>query len=138
MDKTGLQSFFDLGISLNLLNKYVIVEKGHGTKIYINSANIQVTTVYDNVEYIAIMEEPKKKLHNRNVPNVNVTYQPSSKPTGTTIIIKGYNNNRRGDFTHERLKDYVKWFTKIGSIEREIGITKHNSFVLFLQGIDKN
>lgn len=38
MDKEGLQSFFDLGNSTRRDDKNTIGEKGHGTKVYLNSA----------------------------------------------------------------------------------------------------
>ncbi len=138
MDQSGLQSFFDLGNSLNRENENAIGEKGHGTKVYLNSAKIEVQTVRDGLKYNAVMESPIRQLHDRKIPEVNVTYDTTNEDNGTTIRIIGYNNNRREKFTHAILKDYIKWFTKIGSIELELGLKNNENVILILKGIDKN
>lgn len=45
MDIEGLQSFFDLGNSTRREDPNSIDEKGHGTKVYLNSSKIEVVTV---------------------------------------------------------------------------------------------
>jgi hypothetical protein len=136
MDRNGLQSFFDLGNSLRRGCKTAIGEKGHGTKVYLNSEKIEVCTVCNGVKYIAVMDSPNRKLHNRQLPEVIVQTETCSEENGTTIHIRGYNHNRRGEFTHAKLKDYIKWFTKMGSIELEFGITKYKDVTLLLKGVD--
>jgi len=44
MDKKELQAFFDLGNSTTRDNPETIAEKGHGTKVYFNSKEINVET----------------------------------------------------------------------------------------------
>lgn len=139
MDIEGLQSFFDLGNSMRRGDKKTIGEKGHGSKVYFNSKKIDVITVKDKKIYRASMEDPNKKLFDREIPIVNVESDivEDEMLSGTKIVIQGYNNNRRDKFTHANLKDYIMWFTKMGSIENEFGITKNESVVLKLKGIDE-
>ncbi len=139
MNQDGLQSFFDLGNSLRRNDPTKIGEKGHGTKVYFNSKNIEVNTVANGIRLKATLEEPFKTLFDRKIPSVivdKIEAEPDT-PNGTEIIIRGYNNNRRDRFTHERLKDYVVWFTKFGSIEtvfRKPEITLQ----LLLKGLDRD
>lgn len=125
MDEQGLKSFFDLGNSMRRDSKEdtgAIGEKGHGTKVYFNSKKIEVITAKNGIKYHAVMEEPKRNLFNHVIPTVSVTSETNDGMTGSRIIIYGYNENRRDKFTHSRLKDYVLWFTKFGSVERCFGI----------------
>ena len=139
MDVDGLQSFFDLGNSLRRSDENAIGEKGHGTKVYFNSAQIEVFTIKDGIKYHALMKEPNRKLHNHEMPEVEVDIaEMTSEPTGTVIYILGYNNNRRDKFTHAQLKDYILWFTKFGSVEREFGIDKNIGVELELKGVDED
>lgn len=138
MDRTGLQSFFDLGNSLRRQDKDSIGEKGHGTKVYFNSNKIEVLTWKDGKEYHAIMDNPYRKLYNRQVPKVTVEEKEcETNSSGTKIVIWGYNNNRRDKFTHEILKDYILWFTKHGSIEKVINPDKYKT-ILHLQGLGRD
>ena len=137
MDAEGLKSFFDLGNSSRRLDQEAIGEKGHGTKVFFNSKKIEVVTVKNEIRYRAEMDEPKKKLFGHRIPKVNVTTEEvDGATTGTTILIYGYNNNRRDKFTHEQLKDYIRWFTKFGSVEKEFGIEKNSDVILKLKGVD--
>jgi hypothetical protein len=139
MDEAGLQSFFDLGNSLRRGDPQSIGEKGHGTKVYFNSARIEVITTKKGQTYHATMLSPFKKLFNREIPTVDVTeILPARSETGTTVAIVGYNNNRRELFTHERLKDYIQWFTKFGSIETSFDLKDHVGMELHLTGLDRS
>ncbi|OOQ56911.1 ATP-binding protein [Mucilaginibacter pedocola] len=139
MDKIGLQSFFDLGNSLRRGIDDKIGEKGHGTKVYFNSSEIIVTTIKDGRKLIASMKDPIKKLHNRIIPTVDVIIQSADEndQNGSEIQIKGYNLNRREKFTHEELKDYILWFTKIGSVEQFFGINEHSDVIISLKGLNR-
>lgn len=138
MAQQQLQAFFDLGNSTKRDDKETIGEKGHGTKVFFNSAKIVVKTFNGGVGYEATMADPHKKLHQRIVPEVDVVVSeaPADKH-GTEITIYGYNNNRRDKFTHERIKDYILWFTKFGSVERLHGFVKHQDTRLTLKGLDE-
>lgn len=137
MDIDGLQSFFDLGNSTRRDNEAAIGEKGHGTKVYLNSSKIEVNTVRNEKKYIAVMDSPIRQLHQHTTPSVSVSVEDTRESNGTTIIITGYNNNRRDKFTHEQLKDYIMWFTKMGSSESVFGETKYDNVKLKLKGVDK-
>lgn len=138
MDEKGLASFFDLGNSLRRGDENSIGEKGHGTKVLFNSRKIEVITVKDEKKYHAVMNEPSRELFERRIPKVKVTIDDDETvPSGTSICIWGYNNNRRDKFTHDQLKDYILWFTKFGSIEREFGIEKNSNVKLKFKGIDR-
>jgi len=138
MDINGLQSFFDLGNSLRRKDKNSIGEKGHGTKVYFNSKEIQVLTWQNGVELTARMNKPFNKLYNGEIPKVEVEKkQIEEKSSGTKITIWGYNNNRRDKFTHDILKDYILWFTKHGSVEKAFESDKYGT-LLFLQGLGRD
>ena len=138
MDEKGLASFLDLGNSLRRGDENSIGEKGHGTKVFFNSRKIEVITVKDEKKYHAVMNEPSRELFERRIPKVKVTIDDDETvPSGTSICIWGYNNNRRDKFTHDQLKDYILWFTKFGSIEREFGIEKNSNVKLKFKGIDR-
>ena len=137
MDKEGLQSFFDLGNSLHRGDPDTIGEKGHGTKVYFNSKKIEVITKKDGSSFHAIMNEPFRKLHNREVPNIDVkTENIDSSEAGTEIYIYGYNNNRRNQFSHKILQDYIMWFTKQGAIENQFD-PQCQEVVVYLKGLEK-
>lgn len=139
MNKEGLQSFFDLGNSLNKHNPDAIGEKGHGTKVYLNSSYIEVRTAKDGKFYKASVNEPYRKLFSGEIPEITV--EVNDNPNflkGTEIIIKGYNRNRREKFTHEILMDYILWFTKFGSVERMFAIDKNSTAKLYLKGLNAN
>lgn len=138
MNKEGLQSFFDLGNSLRRNDPAAIGEKGHGTKVYFNSRQIDVKTKNGGKIYHAIMNDPFRKLHQREVPTVAVNIKDSpNDDSGTEIIILGYNNNRREKFTHEILKDYIMWFTKHGAIESQFH-PHREEMRFFLKGLGRN
>ncbi len=136
MDKDGLQSFFDLGNSTRRNNDESIGEKGHGTKVYLNSSKIEVVTINNGNKYTATMDSPIRQLHKHITPEVVVTTEETSEKNGTTILITGYNNNRRDKFTHAQLKDYILWFTKMGSCEAVFNKDKYINTTLVLKGID--
>lgn len=118
MSSDELQNFFDLGNSTRREDSSAIGDKGYGTKVYFNSRKIEVRTSMGNSGLHAVMDDPFRKLHDREIPTVHVT-SLTDFPRGTEIRILGYNNNRRDKVTHYILKDYISWFTKHGSIENQ-------------------
>lgn len=137
MNELGLKSFFDLGNSLRRNDENTIGEKGHGTKVYFNSRKIEVVTYSNGKQYQATMNEPSRKLFDRQLPRVSVNVSDCQSQKGTKIIITGYNNNNREKFVHCILKDFILWFTKFGSIERCFDLHQYSDVVLKLKGIDK-
>lgn len=136
MGKDQLQSFFDLGNSTRRMDETSIGEKGHGTKVYFNSRKIEVETSNGNIGLHAIMDDPFRKLFDRRIPEINVSYDENI-PIGTKITIYGYNNNRRDKFTHHILKDYIFWFTKHGAIENQFNELS-TKVTLLLKGLGAN
>lgn len=136
MTPEQLQSFFDLGNSTRRGDEKAIGEKGHGTKVYFNSKKIEVkTSTTGDKGLFAVMDEPFRKLFDREIPTVEVS--PAEGITkGTEVIIYGYNNNRRDKFTHAILKDYILWFTKHGSVENHF-LKPDTDVNLLLKGLGK-
>lgn len=133
MRKEQIQNFFDLGNSTRRGDEGSIGEKGHGTKVYFNSNRIEVKTSCEGISFSAVMDEPFKKLFDREIPTVDVS-RVDSLEQGTEITILGYNNNRRDKFTHAILKDYINWFTKHGSIEAQFSDSS-KEVCLLLKGL---
>lgn len=137
MDRTELQSFFDLGNSTRRGDNATIGEKGHGTKVYFNCKRLEVDTQKNGERLVAHMDAPFTKLHARQIPEVVVSPTASETKTGATAVtIYGYNNNRRERFTHARVKDHIIWFTKFGSIEKEFGVRDLEEVKLHIKGLD--
>lgn len=135
MTREQLQNFFDLGNSTRRGDSDSIGEKGHGTKVYFNSNRIEVRTSCGETGFLAVMDEPFKKLFDRQIPSVEVANVGDAKK-GTEIVIFGYNNNRRDRFTHSILKDYINWFTKHGAIENQFS-KSYRKVALLLKGLER-
>jgi hypothetical protein len=139
MGRSELQSFFDLGNSTRRKDKSTIGEKGHGTKVYFNAKKLIVDTQREGTRFVACLDAPFSKLHDRKIPEVIVREEPSeTAATGTSVTIYGYNNNRRERFTHSRLRDHILWFTKFGSVERQFGIDALANVKIQLKGLDQD
>ena len=143
MGQSGLQAFFDLGNSTrrdqHIQDPTLIGEKGHGTKIFFNSEQVNVTTTDGTTVFHATMEKPFRDLHDRIIPKVTWQERPNGGDfKGTCIQILGYNRNRRDMFSHAQLKDHIQWFTKHGSIERQFTEIAMNAPVLRLKGVDRS
>jgi sensor histidine kinase regulating citrate/malate metabolism len=77
MDQTTIRAFFDLGNSSNRGNPDAIGEKGHGTKVYFNSSEVDVVTICNGKQIHAKMADPYKKLFSRELPDVTVEEEPA-------------------------------------------------------------
>ena len=137
MDEEGLQSFFDLGNSFRRNDNSKIGEKGHGTKIYFNSRKVIVETSDGEVRRTAEMDQPMRALHDRKIPKVNVSASSETNSPCTKITILGYNNNRRDQFTHANIRDYIKWFTRAGSIQWIFNSDAERPVQIHLKGLDR-
>ena len=123
MTAAQLQNFFDLGNSTRRDDSAASGEKGHGTKVYFNSARIEVETSTGGHGLHAVMEQPFRKLYDRQIP-IAIVNSKDGLSRGTKVTIFGYNNNRRDKFTHPILKDYIGWFTKHGAVENQFANPK--------------
>ncbi len=139
MGREELQNFFDLGNSTRLDEPDSIGEKGHGTKVYFNARKVVVDTQRNGVRLVATLDSPLTKLYGHQIPEAIVTPSASeTQASGTAITLYGYNNNRKERFTHERLKDHIRWFTKFGSVEKAFGPSSHSDIKLRLKGLDRD
>ena len=138
MDQQELQSFFDLGNSPRRGDDNKIGEKGHGTKIYFNSQKVVVETTDGTVRQTAEMNQPMQILRSGKIPTVKVTSSLEASDPGTTVTIWGYNNNQRDQFTHDIIRDYIKWFTRAGSIEWIFNSNSQDHVRILLKGLDRN
>jgi hypothetical protein len=143
LNKARLESFFDLGraTAIEAGNSFSrIGYKGHGTKTYFNSRNLEVFSDSADCSVYAIMESPLQKLMADEMPQYGYEIEPKkNEKTGTTITIRGYNmNQNKRDFAHKVLLDHVQWFTRFGSIEKEFGIKEHGDCSLLLQGLGRS
>ena len=137
MDRDKLQAFFDLGNSTSRERGDAIGEKGHGTKIYYKSSRIEVVTCMQGKTLRALVANPYESLAGGLKPQIEVTSRPTEiGEHGTDIYVDDYNHSIRDRFTHSCLKDYILWFTKMGSIELQFDIKRHDKVKLLLQGID--
>ena len=76
---------------------------------------MEVETQKNHTCYKAIMDSPHNKLHDGQVPVVEVESRAVNDDAHyTKITILGYNGNKMRLFNHDRLKDYILWFTKMG------------------------
>ena len=140
-------AFFDLGNSTTAENDSQINAvtrrigyKGHGTKTYYNSREIEVRSCTGRSVCYAVMDSPLQKLMNNEMPEYEYELEERNEgETFTEITIRGYNMNRdKRDFAHDVLKDYVLWFTRFGSVEHEFGISNNQEKILYLQGLDRS
>lgn len=128
INEVTLKSFFGLGFSTRLEfdefgNKIsdTIGEKGHGTKIYFNSRNIELISIKNSKKIHALLENPIQTLKSRNytMPEVRYEISDSTDSCETLIKIFGYNLNNQSGFSHNEIKDYIYWFTKFGSLKKK-------------------
>lgn len=76
-------------------------------------------------------------MYDNKIPSVDVTQIDITNNfnKGTRIEIYGYNSNQRQQFTHDRLKDYILWFTKHGSVDNIFYPDKYRHVKVHLKGL---
>lgn len=143
MTKEEIIDFWSLGRSYKRKNKEEFIGcKGHGTMIYLKAKYIQIQTTNENSAYKSFCVDPMHCLLN------NKFYEPqlekierSKDGTGTEIILEGYIEDEtafsKRIFKYEDIKDYIEWFTKHGSIEKEFGYNERAGCKLELKVFDK-
>jgi len=112
---SALEAFFNLGDSNK--NENQIGSKGHGTKIYYKSKKIKLNTWKDD-KYIQAETEDEhlwKTLCIPKLPSYHYIETPDFKGKGTTIVIEDFLSNHNTFESIESLKDYILWYTIIGS-----------------------
>jgi hypothetical protein len=136
MDENEVKAFFDLGNSTRRQDPETIGEKGHGTKVYLNSKKICVTTIKNNKKITGITKNPYSELYAGRKPVIEVLVTDEQSPSGTTIEIWEYNKNRRDRFTHAIIKDHILWFTRHGGIDVISENCRYKNVELFIKGLD--
>lgn len=132
-------NFWDLGNSLSQSDPKKIGEKGHGTKIYLRSSQVIVRTytgegdAYESICSDAFAKLSEGKLHTPKIRKLN---HPIQK--GTCIRVENYNNSVQTNYTQLAVKDYILWFTKLGSFELEIPGRQRPNFHVELQCLDRD
>jgi hypothetical protein len=131
-------NFWDLGNSNSRNDQEKIGEKGHGTKIFLRSDRIFVQTINDGIATESECLNPFQSLSSGNIhkPIIRENVQNIHISQGTYIRIEGYNNNQFTKFVQMTVKDYIFWFTKLGSFESEFNLPKPD-FKVQLKMADK-
>lgn len=144
-DGTGMtnevitRDFWGLGYSPSRQRSDAIGEKGHGTKIYLRSERIEVRTQSSEGAHESICDRPLKALSQKRLHEPRLrAIPPFREHSGTRIRIIGYNDNERSKFIRDIVKDYLLWFTKIGSVERIFKIDRHAGFKVRLKCLDQD
>lgn len=137
--------------------------KGHGTKVYFNSEQLEVVS-YDGTSapVLCRLPDPRGELADGKVPAAEIeelTLEALKSKReqwgipelgtgpGTSIRVTGYHQNSKSGLEHDRLRDYVLWFTRWGSWRPKLcAVTSTTSSEvedlrecsLFLRGLGRN
>lgn len=137
MDKdTIINNFWNLGDSKSRENNKSIGEKGHGTKIYLRSDKVVVHTSDGKNSYESECEGAFTQLNAGKVHCPLVRESAEKFPRGTSITIEGYNNNQRAKLKQDIIKDYLYWFTVLGTIEPQFEKKDIRDFKVYLKALD--
>ena len=117
--QTLSENFWNLGDSKSKGKRDKIGEKGHGTKIYLRSDKVIVQTNDGINSYESVCEGAFAALNAGTVHMPRVRESSVEFEKGTFIRIEGYNNNERSTMTQNVLKDYLYWFTVLGTVENQ-------------------
>ncbi len=110
--------------------------KGHGTKDYFNSDSLEILS-YDGASapVACSLSDPRGELAEGRVPTADIQEitleelkERRSKwdmhdlgtARGTSIRVTGYHQNIKAGLEHDRLRDYILWFTRWGSWEPKL------------------
>ncbi|WP_318616771.1 ATP-binding protein [Sporosarcina sp. YIM B06819] len=134
--ETLIRNFWGLGYSdKGEGSTETIGYKSHGTMIYLRSEQIIMDTYHTTGSYRSQASHPLSELSQGNMFEFSAEEleNPSGK-RGTEITLIGFNQNVSEDFSHDKMKDYIYWFTKTGTFEKELGYQPRN-FTVYLKGI---
>lgn len=140
MNAKRIRAFFDLGNSKWDGSRRTIGKKGHGTKVFYRSERVEVEAVNKKHEkFKALADKPWIWLQKEKVPPVTIDgpVLVEGEQHGTTIRIIGFFDNKASFFEHERMKDYIKWFTAYGTVKRFFNCEEVDIH-LELKGVDRN
>lgn len=141
MTMDRMHAFFDLGNSKWDQGTAIIGRKGHGTKIFYRSERVEIQTVNVNHEKIsAVVDKPWIQMQKKQVPRARIDGPfPSGEEDkqGTTIRVIGFFDNKASFFEHDKMKDYIRWFSAWGSVKPMFS-PEDTTKCLELQGVDRN
>jgi hypothetical protein len=169
MDTDGIKSFLNLSDSVKppspppkRVRRRMTGYKGHGTKVYYNSDELEILTYHDGSTPIYCkVADPRGHLAEGKCPSAVIEtisleellrrrtdwgFDSLALQSGTSIRVVGYHNNIRQGLEHTLLADYIRWFTRWGSWEpklRRATDTKSdevddlNGCSLYLRGLGK-
>lgn len=135
---TIINHFWNLGNSKSRGNKNAIGEKGHGTKIYLRSDRVLIKTNDGTGSYESECEGAFSCLNDGKIHAPKVRESDETYPVGTYIRIEGYNNNQRAQLKQNIVKDYLYWYTVLGTVENQFPGRQARDFKVYLQALDKD
>ena len=126
-------NFWALGNSTSLSDITKIGEKGHGTKIFLRSSKVLVTTSHSTGSFESECKNPYRQLSMGKMHTPTVREIDSSESMGTTIRVEGYNQNVRAGFLQVIIRDYIYWFTRHGSFAKEFDSENSDTTIINLK-----
>jgi len=132
MNRRSIEAFFNLSDSVKPANppagkpaRRMIGYKGHGTKIYYNSDQLEILS-YDGIAppIFCCVTDLRGQLAERKVPLVQIEelddkefqtrraewgLQDLADSSGTSIRVIGYHGNSKNGLEHDRLRDFIRW-----------------------------
>ena len=169
MNRRSIEAFFNLSDSVKPAAppagkpaRRMTGYKGHGTKIYYNSDQLEILS-YDGIAppIFCCVIDPRGQLAERKVPLVQIEelddkafqtrrtewgLQDLADRSGTSIRVIGYHGNSKNGLEHDRLRDFIRWFTRWGSWEPKLRAATNTTSTevqdlidcsLFLRGLGK-
>lgn len=134
---TIVNHFWNLGDSKAKGMEHTIGEKGHGTKIYLRSDKVIVRTNDGTNSYESECEGAFSSLNAGKVHMPRIRESDVEYEKGTYIRIEGYNNNQRSMLRQDIIKDYLYWYTVLGSMENQFPERETKDFTIYLQALDR-
>src|SRR6185437_9936392 len=110
--------------------------KGHGTKVYYNSAELEILTyadgenpiycrVADPVGHLAEGHCPVAEIQSISLEELRARreawgFKHLALHSGTAVRVIGYHHNSKKGLEHTALGDYIRWFTRWASWEPKL------------------
>ena len=95
-----------------------------------------VHTSDGNTSYESICEGAFQQLNSGKVHCPCIRESAEDYPKGTSIRIEGYNNNQRAKLKQVIVKDYLYWFTVLGTVETQFEGRNIRDFKVILKALD--
>ena len=153
LPSSKVNHFFDLANSTKIDSNMMplpgkIGYKGHGSKIFFNSKRVEVISKTNDEVWFSSVENPIDQLSCYNSIEYSIPAIPQSthitlpdewcQGFGVRIIAHNHFNSQytKHKLNHENLRDYIKWYTVMGSVLQPLPNKKIPT--LYLHGIDTN